>query len=1026
MAKLSQQIEQKQEPTRPTRTQRVLAQQKYEAQQRRQRKIQEAKKKLEDADYETYESTYYSIDPDIRKNFMSPSDLKKTEGYQKYQRQKQQLEEVKKFISISSKADRGKPFWGWGKSKAFLQEVGRYREGVGSGSKIAKRTAYLKQKYPELPESIIEQAVQQGTVRHFGTSKQFYGMDVGETIKITTKDKETGKIKEVKTYKKTSPSTISYEKLDYEKARKEQQKALEEAYKDVSKPEKAYFDFKEVERPSYFAGKETVGGKTTGTVFAPITLSEQKEDTNIFQKAGKFISKKTGDIKIPLIGLGGSIKVRDITDPLKSNIDKKTQELFLKEITRTGLKEDVDERFGEEYETRFYKSDIGRKAFFGEVDFEEAKTEFAESKEAKIIEKKYGIAIEEGRKGKFTKEGFGIAGLGIAKTGVSLIPETYGELAVESAVAYGGIKGLKSIPTYVLNIGAGEIGVVGVSKAISKEASPEEKARGVITAGLSFGVLGVQGVRYLRQPTVKTVKIPSPKQELRATSTIGKDVKIINPDGSISNKILFGNQKLSQIGVGGRRTVVSTRWRDILKLDPIYRGVPYSQRGVTYSLKGLRGTYSFSTPSAYEKAFKLLTKRGGYTPYKASQKLRYIQPQLIKEYLSKGSLAVKGGKAVGRFEYLTKQPTIVVDKALGIKTRGARTIKDVYQVERKLVNIKGGTGVLENQLRTSFYLKRGASPFAFKDFQYSKGLIFGRTSGARKGLLKLKTNIRGLSAYEKITYKDLTGVSFRRGFLPSEKVLNVDVSRTQLIDKLVDLSRKNRFVKTGTKRTPLSKTFGTDQSNVKFVKDTIKKLDKNIPSLVTSQRVSSEVLKQSVTPQQVRTSTKIKNLLRTGQSTSTMARSGIIASTFSLSAQRIAPKLKTELNAKNLLKEELMLKQQTQQTTKVATVPVTKLQTSLIQPSIIEPFPISTPRTPRPVFEPRTPVTPPIPILFPFERQRRKLKVKTRGIQDYTYLPDFTARAIGLKAETVSEKQAKKKLKQLMTGFEIRRGVKIQ
>ena len=77
-------------------------------------------------------------------------------------------------------------------------------------------------------------------------------------------------------------------------------------------------------------------------------------------------------------------------------------------------------------------------------------------------------------------------------------------------------------------------------------------------------------------------------------------------------------------------------------------------------------------------------------------------------------------------------------------------------------------------------------------------------------------------------------------------------------------------------------------------------------------------------------------------------------------------------------------------------------------------------------------VTPPtrLPITLPFLKAEISKRAKKKGLKadiyDRAYLPDFTARALGLKAETITVKQANKKLKKLLTGLEIRRGVKIK
>ncbi|MHA2017483.1 MAG: hypothetical protein ACTSXY_04325, partial [Promethearchaeota archaeon] len=47
----------------------------------------------------------------------------------------------------------------------------------------------------------------------------------------------------------------------------------------------------------------------------------------------------------------------------------------------------------------------------------------------------------------------------------------------------------------------------------------------------------------------------------------------------------------------------------------------------------------------------------------------------------------------------------------------------------------------------------------------------------------------------------------------------------------------------------------------------------------------------------------------------------------------------------------------------------------------------------------------------------------SKAVQDLLFLPDFTARAIGLEAEMITEKQARAKLKKILTGLEIRRGL---
>ena len=44
---------------------------------------------------------------------------------------------------------------------------------------------------------------------------------------------------------------------------------------------------------------------------------------------------------------------------------------------------------------------------------------------------------------------------------------------------------------------------------------------------------------------------------------------------------------------------------------------------------------------------------------------------------------------------------------------------------------------------------------------------------------------------------------------------------------------------------------------------------------------------------------------------------------------------------------------------------------------------------------------------------------------EQAYLPDFTARSLGLGAEELTLKQARKRIGKLQTGIEVRRGIKL-
>jgi len=137
---------------------------------------------------------------------------------------------------------------------------------------------------------------------------------------------------------------------------------------------------------------------------------------------------------------------------------------------------------------------------------------------------------------------------------------------------------------------------------------------------------------------------------------------------------------------------------------------------------------------------------------------------------------------------------------------------------------------------------------------------------------------------------------------------------------------------------------------------------------------------------------------------------------------------KTDLKTDNLLRTGVMSKTAIKTDTAVKTSPALKSQLQTLLDVGISPINLRTPafKTPRtPTF--KTP-NPKIPIALWFENKKQKAQKKgsKKGITELAYLPDFTSRAIGLNAETISGSQAEKRLKKLLTGLEVRRPVKVK
>jgi len=79
--------------------------------------------------------------------------------------------------------------------------------------------------------------------------------------------------------------------------------------------------------------------------------------------------------------------------------------------------------------------------------------------------------------------------------------------------------------------------------------------------------------------------------------------------------------------------------------------------------------------------------------------------------------------------------------------------------------------------------------------------------------------------------------------------------------------------------------------------------------------------------------------------------------------------------------------------------------------------------------QPRIPQSsiPIIPIWFPNAKSKLKKKVRDKLLmQELAFLPDFTSRSIGLEPNVLTQAQARKQMKKLQTGLEIRKGVIIK
>lgn len=1050
MVKLSTQLQT--ESDRRTRTDRVLARQEYERpvpksaqQQEYEQQLSQVNQNLSDAEKEL-EQLDAERKEKIRLNTLSDG------GYQARRqindRYYKQMESVRAKIralnQVKKQLNQGYIVEGYeGYVESYQRQSDQDRE----------RSLRREESIRELK---IKQEEEKERIAREKTWLEYYGDQVAQKIALGKEDdlmvKEYRRIAGEQQYQK-SKAVIT----------EEYQKQLDQAYQDwqESRATKPYeIPFTTSDLPLPYQTRGTISDQPVSNVYEykiesdaePSTVSKilKKVTTNLGKIHWYYSPKGAGGIGSGVVGTGigsfGGLSMWkwkesdiDLTEGIReyrSDLSEKAKDVVMQEVIGRGIKEQVEPKYQERYQTAFedkYMKDI---IYDPDFDFEKAEKEFGESRTARIIAEDYNKEIQDERRALgLTVAGFKIFGYTTASSVLGLV-ETPVSTATTTAVVGSGYYALSSLPSWVgTGITAGTFGY-GTYKTLSPTSLPEERAGGLITAVISGSLLTYQGVRYLRSPSIRTAPVKAPKPTAKSTSTVGKDVKIITDQGEI-NKVLYQQQKLSQVGVAGRRTIVTTKWRELLerytgiKVDPIYQGIPYAQKGTTYTLQSLRGTYQYSTPSGYQKAYTKLTKYG-WTSSQAKATLRYYQPKLIETGLEKGILIIKGNKAIGEFTYTTKQPVIDIDKNLGIKTRGARTIQDVYKVQRQIIDLeKGGQIVFETRSGVSTYLSRGSTPSAIKDVSYNYGFIKAKSTDTLKGYELLKTDdLTKMKIYQPVDYKDIASITASREFKLSAKPnklkldvgSRIDISKTKIIDKIADLTKK-QGIGTGTISTGKTQTTtSSSQAISNAVEKVIGKLEGS--SGLGSQVKLTSAIKSSPALE-TKSITDIKQIINLDIATKTALATSTSNAIASLSVASLKPatqvKLGLDLRESNALKNAIKTAQfpvsrtaqQVTQLSSLETIPTIKL------PSVDLTFPTN--------IEPTIKIPPVIPVIFPPALQKKQKKsAESKTIQQYAYLPDFTSRALGLEAEEITGKQAQKRLKKLLTGLEIRRPVKIK
>ena len=610
------------------------------------------------------------------------------------------------------------------------------------------------------------------------------------------------------------------------------------------------------------------------------------------------------------------------------------------------------------------------------------------------------------------------------------------------------------------------------SPVVKRVAIKPPKATLKTAGGTTIG----KDVHVIKDSVTQANKVVYRSQKLSQVGKAGSRTIVTTKGRVLANKFW------KEIGVPAKHTTLDS--------NAIYRGVPTQQLGKAYTVQSLRGsTKVVIGKSGYQKAFDKLSKYG-WSDAQAKATLRYTAPKVFESYSKGFLQVTKTGKATGIFEQTIKRPVYDVSKSLGIKTRGGADLKDITKVTRQLTkDATGKIFAREQGLRVGGFVDKSGNIKDWRDLEIFSGKTFVKATN-QKGFeyLGKQSGVDVWKADAK--YKDLWSVSKQDALkiklsktsknygldIDYNPARQITIKNAKLYKQIIDLDKgKNVWVKpTNIKKTPFAKTFGSDPTDDLFsfsketkTSDAVKKVMDKIDDISGGSGASSQIkhqikeqskyfgtgqyeqsfggalspkellqnqnlLKSPLNAQAIKVGSGIKGaILMKELELGNVLAVGNVASLTSGLGLKNAPQLKVNLKANNQLKELL----RTDALVKTAQVPAIKTSTALkSQLKSILDLDLGSPLANNPVF--KTPSIPkirqptiPNPFVIPFLKAKIKKGSKGKGskkITDLAYLPDFTSRALGLNPQVISQKQANAKLKKLLTGLEIRRGVKIK
>ncbi len=490
-----------------------------------------------------------------------------------------------------------------------------------------------------------------------------------------------------------------------------------------------------------------------------------------------------------------------------------------------------------------------------------------------------------------------ILGADIAKEGVYNIQDAttttqklvgVGQIALGGIVAGSGLKSIfggasKVIPkpySALRSLGtrakyAGTTALIGYGSYKKGESAFEQTGSLSYSLGVGVGTgvtfLIPTGVGYLRETGKPIIQA----KEIKAGSLKGKDVETIGVESKTRNVVT---------DIYGKQSIYETTYYPTSKSAEVLPGKAYTvttERAMFWNkLTGGRigkvgNIWGGSADKIkYDSALNYL-KDYGYSESAARNILRYTAPRYIETERTGFSIIktsdFEAPKISAEEQVIIRQPRIEYDT--GSYTRGARTIKDIYQLRGVQVGEQGGYSVTAVDItKTTGYLTNQGNWYNVISQAGKTQTVYSGISLGKAGEVQTATKVigtgGGLEISKQYNYQTLRNTFIGKQTVPAKEKLIVSQGESTLVkandikDVQFDIRQETGFSVTKT----MPKITKPDTTPVKFTSDQAKDILKTLKSIYGTTPIKSTPIISAPTGTETLTSIPTESLKVTSTS----------------------------------------------------------------------------------------------------------------------------------------------------------------